>query len=284
MWSLAALAAGGWLGGQIMAQHWPVTWFGFGGGLLFGIGAAINGGCVFSSLSRLADGESGMLAAVAMWPAGALLEMALIPGASGQPRASTSLPHLLHPALAMALLAWIAWEMWRLIAGLKAADTRNLLASPRLRLSGAAALIGISNGLIYLHFQSWSFTSTVVRGIAGPAAGGAAGNPAVWLLLVAAFGGMLFSAVSRGTFRLRPPRRRALTHHATGGLAMGFAAAMIPGGNDALILYGMPLLSPHAIPAIAGILLGIALVFTVMKVRGGTVPQVVCRGDVCLTP
>lgn len=39
----------------------------------------------------------------------------------------------------------------------------------------------------------------------------------------------------------------ALRHLAAGKL-MGTGAAMMPGGNDGLILLGLPSLSPHALP------------------------------------
>jgi hypothetical protein len=35
--------------------------------------------------------------------------------------------------------------------------------------------------------------------------------------------------------------------------------ALTPGGNDALVLYGIPSLSPHALPAFLTMTLGIAL-------------------------
>ena len=38
---------------------------GLAGGLLFGDGAAVNGCCSLSTLTRLADGDLGMLAALA---------------------------------------------------------------------------------------------------------------------------------------------------------------------------------------------------------------------------
>lgn len=47
-----------------------LSWGTLIGGLLFGIGAALNGGCSFSTLSRLADGQMRMLG---KRPAGAAL-------------------------------------------------------------------------------------------------------------------------------------------------------------------------------------------------------------------
>ncbi len=77
------------------------------------------------------------------------------------------------------------------------------------------------------------------------------------------------------------PGRVDMARHAAGGLAMGIGIAMIPGGNDALILYGLPSLSPHAVPATLGVLAGAALALAVMRSAGGSVPVVVCKSDIC---
>ena len=42
---------------------WPLTGAALLGGLAFGVGAAVNGACAFSTLARLADGEGRMLLA-----------------------------------------------------------------------------------------------------------------------------------------------------------------------------------------------------------------------------
>lgn len=63
---------------------------------------------------------------------------------------------------------------------------------------------------------------------------------------------------------------------------MGIGAAMIPGGNDILVLNGIASLSPHAVPAYAAILIGIALVFVMIKSVGASVPPTRCSVDICL--
>jgi hypothetical protein len=43
-----------------------------------------------------------------------------------------------------------------------------------------------------------------------------------------------------------------------GGTVMGVAAAMIPGGNDVLVLHALPALSPHAPFAYVALVAGAA--------------------------
>jgi hypothetical protein len=55
--------------------------------------------------------------------------------------------------------------------------------------------------------------------------------------------------------------------------------ALTPGGNDALVLYGIPSLSPHALPAFLTMTLGIALGLWVMRACFGIEMRVACRND-----
>ena len=39
---------------------------------------------------------------------------------------------------------------------------------------------------------------------------------------------------------------------------MGFGTALAPGGNDVLILYGIPTVSPYAVPTYTALAVGVA--------------------------
>ena len=76
------------------------------------------------------------------------------------------------------------------------------------------------------------------------------GPPTVrWVILASVLAGMLLSTVQRGTFRVDWRPRRSWLRNFSGGILMGLGVALTPGGNDALVLYGVPSLSPHALPA-----------------------------------
>jgi len=78
-------------------------------------------------------------------------------------------------------------------------------------------------------------------------------------LLVAVLAGMLASTLQRGSFRIDWRPRPEWLLNAAGGALMGFGTALAPGGNDALVLYGIPILSPYALPTYAALGLGVAL-------------------------
>jgi uncharacterized protein len=62
---------------------------------------------------------------------------------------------------------------------------------------------------------------------------------------------------------------------------MGIGMAMIPGGNDGVILYAIASLSPHALPSYAAILAGILLTLAAMRAFGLNLPPVICEDDIC---
>ena len=60
---------------------------------------------------------------------------------------------------------------------------------------------------------------------------------------------------------------------------MGLGAAMAPGGNDVLVLYAAPLFSPHALPALAAMVVGIFGGLAFMKALFGVEMRVSCKND-----
>lgn len=283
-WSLLSIVLAGWIGTGSHFQNWPVTWMGITGGMIFGMGAGFNGGCVFSTLARLADGKLAMLAAVLAWPAGSLLAgMSFDQRILASDLPTSSLPNHIPGVLLAALLLWSAWEVLRLVRVLWKRHSSARLGHAPLTLSLAAMLIGASNGYIYHHYQYWSFTSAVTQSFSSQRTGTLTNLPIVWVLLASAFLGMLLSSALRGTMKWQQLSPTGILRHSCSGLAMGFGAFLIPGGNDALILYGVPSFSPHALPAIAGILIGIAVALSLVRIRGGHIPPVVCESDVCIS-
>ena len=66
------------------------------------------------------------------------------------------------------------------------------------------------------------------------------------VLLVALFAGAVLGGWTAGRFRSTRVSFVQLSKCFGGGLMMGWGSLLIPGGNDGLILVGMPLLWPYA--------------------------------------
>ena len=70
---------------------------------------------------------------------------------------------------------------------------------------------------------------------------------------------MLASTLQRGSFCIDFRPRAAWLMNFSGGMLMGFGTALAPGGNDALVMYGIPVLSPYALPTYLALGLGVAI-------------------------
>lgn len=262
---------------------WRLTAWAVAGGFLFGAGAAINGACAYSTMTRLVDGEGRMAATVTGFALGIALFMVLIgAGQLAAPRrAPTDVGRLVGwawvivPLLAL-LGAYEFVRLWRSRPG--EASLRQMVLARQYRLSTAALLIGITGASIYLLFGSAGYTSTFELVIKG-ALGAEAPPTGRWLLLLAVLSGMLVSTIERRSFRLDYRPRAAWSRHFAGGLLMGLGTALAPGGNDVLVLYSIPVLSPHALPAFAAMAIGIVGGLVMMRVVFGVRMKVSCRND-----
>lgn len=123
-------------------------------GFLFGVGAAFNGGCSFSTLQRLAHADLTMLATLFGLAAGMLdwsyLDLRFVFAAvQAAPSNRSNLGVSAAPLLALMVLCaiWESGRLWR-------SRDRGLALPARImrgsyRLSFAAAILGIGAGLLY---------------------------------------------------------------------------------------------------------------------------------------
>ena len=230
------------------------------GGALFGAGALINGACAFGSASRLAAGETSFLVLVLGFVLGAILALQMGLGADIALRQATAAPQWTLAAIALGLAAFAVWRIWTAFrAAPTPAKVAERIASPHWPPALAMAVIGLANVGLLLMVLNWPYTSLLVdvsigRGMAYAARAG---------LVVAFLGGAMAGAVSAGRFKLRGPRGVDIAQRLGGGVLMGFGGVMIPGGNDGLVLVGLPLLQPTAAAAYTAMILVIAAGFYV---------------------
>lgn len=256
------------------------------GGFLFGMGAALNGGCSFSTLTRLADGQLRMLVSLLGFALGVLLEIEIArAGHIQSPLPADPLILAVVPMagmLTLPLWAWAAWELRHLwLTRPQNMRLGELALARQYRLSTAAALMGFANGLLYLFNGPWTYTGALRQGVEGLVIAGETPTRVRLSLFAAVFIGMALSAWQRGSFNLDRRIAPIGAVNFAGGILMGVGAVMVPGGNDALILYGIPTLSSHALPAYAAMLAGIAAVILIMRVFTGVQMRVDCSRDIC---
>ena len=263
---LAIVEASLWVSAGLLLAHrfgllnalpagYAVSGWTAGGAALLGLGAALNRACVVGTVARLGSGEWAYLATPVGFYLGCLTEQALF-GLHPAQRLTQAAPVLAAPL-------WLAWALWAVLPALVA---QRFWRVRRVRAQGlvqglvqglwtphnATALIGLLFVALLLLAGAWAYTDVLAdlaRVMAGPLGAPGLGARA-WLA-----GAMLAGAVAggwlTGKWRRHPLRAQAVLRCAGGGLLMGWGGQMVPGGNDVLLLVGMPLLWPYAWVAFA---------------------------------
>lgn len=240
------------------ADRWALV-----GGMVFGIGALIGGHCAMGLLAALTGGE--------LWRAGALAAMftaALVlgPGMSGAALMVPERPALFSP-LSGNILPVLAGGC--ALAALAGAYIHHRIGWRRMRGGWsplvAMGVIGTGSGLLFALDRNWVYTSR----IAELAYGTALASPASLVGLAALVGGMTSAAIAGGTFRPRLGSAPQWARSAGGGLLMGVGATLVPGGNDAMLFTGVPLLLPNLL---AGYAAFTATLFAGLLLRGRPAP------------
>jgi uncharacterized membrane protein YedE/YeeE len=224
------------------------------GGVLFGIGATVNRACVIGSVARLGSGEWAYLASPPGFYVGAFA-MSRLPS----PAPLTEEPIVLR---APEWLAWLvaALLLYRLLFYARqlrhaGAATQNRIWSPRV----AATVIGITFLTATEIAGKWTYTdllSDLARGVTQRT-----GHHLMFG--VALLAGAIVGGWTAKRLRYVKPDMMGVARSFIGSRMMGAGSALIPGGNDTLILVGIPLLWPYAWLAFASICVTI-LVASVM--------------------
>lgn len=158
---------------------------------------------------------------------------------------------------------------------------RGLFKDGYWPLSVGVLIIAVANTGLLLMDRPWSFTATAICATGAVDVAPCAHPGTLWVITGAALVTMIVSAMLRGSFCLRRIRLLSAIRRLGAGMMMGVGAALIPGGNDGLILFGIPSLSPHALPSWFGIVAGIWLALVLMRRMGARIPAIRCESDIC---
>lgn len=243
---LALASLGGIAGG--MPGSYAVNRWTFIGGALLGLGAWVNGSCVFGTVAKIGSGDW----AYALTPLGYFLGCWVLADAGVAAAMPANSPSpTLHAALVVGPL-FLVYAIWRIAPALRGPA---LWWTPH----NATVTIGITFVITLLVAGRWSYTEALsdLAQAMGQAGRQMLGLPL--LLVLALFGGAMLGG-SQGALKDRPAvTAKALARCLAGGLLMGAGGSLIPGSNDGLILVGLPLLRPYAWLAFATMCATIAL-------------------------
>lgn len=199
--------------------------------------AFVNGTCAFGTIARLGSGDWAYLATPAGFFLGSLAIIDLHTPAQ-----------LLEPSRVLEASAWLAivcvgFFAIRLFTHGQTIRRKQIapldhIWSPHV----ATTVIGITFLLALVTVGNWTYTETL--------AGLARGTPfelALRLLLLAALvAGAIAGSWTAGRIRHVRPTLANVGRCLAGGTLMGAGGAIVPGGNDGLLLVAMPLLWSYA--------------------------------------
>lgn len=251
--ALALAEAAIWVGGltaiaqlagafRMAPAGYAVTLWTLLGGLLLGLGAWVNRACVFGAVARIGSGQWAYFAT----PVGFFLGC-LIPIGRTSAMHGPALPFM-HAALIAAGFSLLA--LWRLGEAVRAPDRLSHLWAPHR----ATLLIAITFVTTMLTVGFWAYTDAIAAlARAMDARLALRGAMVVALLAGAVAGGWI-----AGTVRPERIRTATVVRCLAGGALMGLGGMLVPGSNDGLIMFGLPLLRPYAWVAVATMTLAIA--------------------------
>lgn len=253
------------------------------GGFVFGVGAAVNGGCGFSTISKIAQGNFHVALTLPSFALGVVtMSVVLSRMAIHSTPSAPWLGERGSFALLVVLGLWGLWEIARIIGpNLRGDGLWRGLTDGRYRLSTGAAIVGICSGGIYALHGRWAYSSQLVDTfVERPGLTSAGGKVAAWLFL-ALLAGAVASAISNRQFSFSFDAGMWV-RNLIGGFLMGVGAMIVPGGNAALILQDLPALSLHALLAYLAMVVGIGLTLMLFARVMGASMNVSCGGDVCV--
>ncbi len=230
------------------------------GGVVFGLGSLLAGNCAMGLLSGLTQGEVWRMASIAAMFAAALV--------LGPDMSSAALMLPPKPPVASPLSGNVAAALLLggLLGALAATYIYRRIGWKRLRGGWspliAMGVVGTASGLLFALDRQWVYTSRIAEIAYGHtwSLGAAAG-------LAALLAGMTSATLIGGTARLTIGAPTQWLRAASGGVLMGIGATLVPGGNDAMLFTGVPLLLPNLLASYAAFTATLFAVLLLRRVR-----------------
>jgi toxin CptA len=251
-WVCAGLLVVGALGLMPRLPAAPITsgWT-FLGAALLGWGALVNGACVFGTVARLGSGQWAYLATPAGFYAGCLtipsmLALRLSPAPSDPSASFAALSSLGGPRLAVAVVAGVM--LLRLGLAWRSLRARSV---PVWTPHRATASIGVAFLALLLLAGAWSYTDVLAELAQSMRSSAADGVGPRLALAAALLAGALAGGRLHGVWSVQMPPPVAWLRCFLGGWMLGCGSLLVPGGNDSLVLLGLPLFWPHAWVSVA---------------------------------
>ncbi|WP_127588177.1 YeeE/YedE family protein [Paenibacillus koleovorans] len=288
------------IGARGISDLWtvPISWGNLLGGVLFGIGMTVAGGCGSGTLYRCGMGyvqfwlvlacaiAGNLLFALVYDPWGRDVLEPLTIAESGYTLFNLPLPVWVLPIAIVVIMIGISVARFGVrgfVQGIKEALTdweRNPFKQSHWDIRLVAFLIGVTATVQFALMSNVGITGPETR-IGAVAVAQVFGDDFVYnntylnalfadfprvglgpeeTLVIFLVIGSLVAALMSGSFKLRWPRRSRLPAAIAGGLVMGVASRIAPGCNIANVITGVGGLSLSSVLVLVGMIIGIFLV------------------------
>jgi uncharacterized protein len=235
------------------ARQWPSA-LTVVGGIIFAVGAWTNGRCSLGTIARLGSGDLSRIGTLIGIFAGVVISLSLFP-----PKMMTHEAMTLFAELSPRALIGIAAVNLAIFAQIVRKSVPADFNTAQWPIWQSMTLVGIINGLLVWLAHDWSYTSLFAHIAKHDVALMSVGSASFVVLI----GGAVTGAMVSNQWHLRAGTLREWLSAAGGGVLMGVGIVLIPGGNDKMLLIGLPLVLPHLILAylvMYATLIGIATV------------------------
>jgi len=207
------------------------------GGAVFGLGSFINGTCAIGTIARIGARHWSYLATLVGFALGSMVMGWQVAPEQLDDRSVVLMASawLMSTCIVLlvARLLMHGQSIWR-----ASVQPMPSVWSPYV----ATTVMGLSFLVVLVTVGSWSYTDTLAALVRGTAFDWALSL----LLFTALFVGALIGGWTTDMSGSGLPKGAPAWRCLIGGILMGAGAALVPGGNDSLLLVGMPLLLPYA--------------------------------------
>jgi uncharacterized membrane protein YedE/YeeE len=237
--SLLVISGSELLGQDVIARRvgFPATVSTALGGAIYGAGIFINGRCAFGTAARLSRGELPRLATVAGFFVGAAFTRT--PATPLRPVASLLLAWQDNARFITALAVAITLGWWL------ATTTPHRSENQHWTLVGAMSAFGLLVGCLTVLPGDRAYTPLFIEAGSGPTLS-LLRHHALALVFLS---GACAAAITTGLFRVERGSGGDWARATIGGAIMGVGARLVPGGNEAMLFIGLPLLLPNLLVA-----------------------------------
>ena len=239
----------------LVTPSYGISWYLFIGAALYGVGASLNGSCALGTLNQLISGKIVFLGTIIGMMIGFFGFLQIQNAVTLQKLDTTSMSgnHVYY----LVPLMFLVWgiSFFRIKKFLMENEGRKLIKLKQYIKSSVArdfigtSIFGFCSGTLFLLLgSSWDYTQFIQFiefNIFNKSMFDSKIIPLLITTLALIMGVSLASIISKD-IKFKNDNVGAYVRKIFAGILMGFSVGLIPGGNDTLILYGLPGLAFHA--------------------------------------